>query len=634
MGPGPALAQVNPPVAATDYHPLPICNVQDYFELYVCAPVPAMQGVQPSDHSGLSLDSGGDWNGDGVIDMVAGGGGKLDTYEQAGGPDCRYGAVRISLRATDTSQSVTDFCIGDPGTTLGMRPLIPRTFRIEGEQRRGEPFTPDPLFGNGGAMYADRFGLAVRFVGDMLPDVTMPIAGDGPRDEIAIGAPLFDVDNGSEAPHYDAGAVYLMQYQEPTGYTGINDDVRLILHPATPAIPTDPCDPPENEVAALPGQFALRIIGPRSGSLFGYAICDEVDFDGDGVQDLVVGAPAYPARQILLPNHPWTLDDEVGEVYFMPGSSLAALPAGTTIRADQVSGVKIVSGDFHDRFGASLVSLGNIDGIAGAEVLVGAPQFRSDYEDLALNLKTPDPSDNTDKGSGYVEIWRAGGSAPALLQHVSPDPESPVGAEPTKQRFGHAVAGIQRAPGVPRTGFVVGAPRFNRPDGQTSGVVYQDAGRVYRYPLPLSAPLGVTWILDGDRVNDRFGATLASGGDWDADGTADILIGAILENAPDRQGSDCDCIAGDRGVDNGALYVVSDSCSGGAPGCHATFFGEQRRDRLGFSAVFSGISAPLGGDYVFSGALAYPDNAGPGGVKSELGRTYLLDQGLQSLVGQ
>jgi hypothetical protein len=623
------------PVPLADYHPLSICNVQDYFELYVCPPVPALQGRQASDHAGLSLDSGGDWNGDGIIDLIVGGGGKLDPHEQAGGDDCRYGAVRIALDAMDTSTWVTDACTGDPGTTLGPRPVIFRTFRIEGEQRRGEPFTPDATFGAGGAMYADRFGWAVRFVGDILPDAPLPSPLSGPRDEIAVGAPFFDVDNGSEPPHDDAGAVYLMQYQEPTGYTGTDDDVRLILHPPTPATPTNPCDPPASEVAAAPGLFALRITGPRSGSLFGYAICDEVDFDGDGVRDLVVGAPAYPARQNLLPEHPWTDDDQDGEVYFLPGSSLAALPPGTTIRADQVAGAKIISGSFRDRFGASLASLGDIDGIVGAEVLIGAPQFRSDYEPALTDRKSPgDSSDDQDKGSGYVEIWRAGGSAPALLHHVSPDPEVPVGLEPRKQRFGHAFAGVQRAPGVPRTGFVVGAPRFNRPDGQTSGVVHQDAGRVYRYPLPVGAPLGVTWVVDGDRVDDRFGATLASGGDWDADGTADILIGAILEDAPDRNGSDCDCITGSRGADNGALYVVSDSCSGGTPGCHATFFGEQRRDRLGFSAVFSGVSSPSGGGYVFSGALAYPDNAGSGGLKSELGRTYLLDEGLQSLAGQ
>ena len=84
----------------------------------------------------------------------------------------------------------------------------------------------------------------------------------------------------------------------------------------------------------------------------GYALATG-DFDGDGAEDLAVGA---------------TEAGGVGKVYVVPGSVLTANTTGVLSVADDV-----LSGDpSDDQFGASLCA-GDVDGDGYADLLVGAP---------------------------------------------------------------------------------------------------------------------------------------------------------------------------------------------------------------------------------------------------------------------
>jgi hypothetical protein len=72
---------------------------------------------------------------------------------------------------------------------------------------------------------------------------------------------------------------------------------------------------------------------------------------------------------------------------------------------------------------------------------------------------------------------------------------------------------------------IVGAPSFDDPD--------TDEGRAYLY-LGSAAGLSTTaaWSLEGDQGGAQYGVSVASAGDVNGDGCADVIVGAEGYTAP------------------------------------------------------------------------------------------------------
>ncbi len=79
------------PVPAPNYGPA---------DAWGCEVPVIYQGVCPRDHSGLSMDAGGDWNGDGMPDVVMGGGTKVDIEGQPNRSDESANGVSLFLRCS------------------------------------------------------------------------------------------------------------------------------------------------------------------------------------------------------------------------------------------------------------------------------------------------------------------------------------------------------------------------------------------------------------------------------------------------------------------------------------------------------------------------------------------------------
>jgi len=206
---------------------------------------------------------------------------------------------------------------------------------------------------------------------------------------------------------------------------------------------------------------------------FGYSVASAGDVDGDGYSDVLVGAYGTSSGQ--------------GRAYLYRGSAsgLAAAPAATlTDPATTTS----------DSFGYSVASAGDVDGDGYSDVLVGA------Y--------------NTSGGQGRAYLYR--GSASGLATTPAATLTDPAAAN---DRFGFSVASAGDVDGDGYSDVLVGA--YNTSSGQ---------GRAYLY-RGSAAGLGTTpaaTLTDPAATNyDYFGYSVASAGDVDGDGYADVLVGAF-----------------------------------------------------------------------------------------------------------
>ena len=92
-------------------------------------------------------------------------------------------------------------------------------------------------------------------------------------------------------------------------------------------------------------------------------------------------------------------------------------------------------------------------------------------------------------------------------------------------RAGTAVAALGDVNGDGYSDYAVGAPGAGVADRAASGAVYIVLGAADTSPVDLSAPGASVRRLSGDAANSRCGTSVATAGDVNGDGLADLLVG-------------------------------------------------------------------------------------------------------------
>ncbi|MBP7147914.1 MAG: FG-GAP repeat protein [Acidobacteria bacterium] len=209
---------------------------------------------------------------------------------------------------------------------------------------------------------------------------------------------------------------------------------------------------------------------------FGYSVATAGDVNGDGFSDVIVGAPAYDNGQ----------GDE-GRAYLYLGSAagLQAAPAWTA-ESDQANAL----------FGCSVSSAGDVNGDGFHDVIVGAYGFTSgEYSE----------------GRAYVYLGSATG--------LSTTPAWTAESNQVLANFGWSVAGAGDVNGDGYDDVIVGATGYsNGQSGEGAAFVYHGG------PGGLSP--AAARVLEIDRVSADFGVAVAAAGDVNADGYADVVVGA------------------------------------------------------------------------------------------------------------
>ena len=347
------------------------------------------------------------------------------------------------------------------------------------------------------------------------------------------------------------------------GLLGVADDPQACTqNPANTAVPSEVIDNPTGTAETL----------------FGFAVV-VLDFDGDGEQDLAVGAPgADPsiAGEVFVYFGPrvWTKTP----IAFQPTQSAPGDKFGhelVAIDLDGVGGEELVVGspraDVAGLSDAGRISIwswdaGTTSAIQRLELVSNSVHFAADAA-LGHSIVTgdflPDPGIEIAASAPYapqpgivgsfgaVHIFANLRSTPTELAIANPNPQPHPAVAHDYNQFGTDLAcGDWNRDG--KQDLVVGAI-YN--DVVLAGVPYGAAGQVYVYTAPLNAA-NYDVIDNPDPSYDppalptfnpcsyqRFGQVVGMG-DVDGDGFAEVAVGSSRKNFPNPCGLADECDLG------------------------------------------------------------------------------------------
>lgn len=219
----------------------------------------------------------------------------------------------------------------------------------------------------------------------------------------------------------------------------------------------------------------------RSGDEFGLGVAGAGDVNGDGYDDLVVGARGYDAGS----------NQDAGRAYVFLGG-----PWFVGVGAERAE-VVLTGGEADDRFGAAVTGPGDTDGDGFADVIVGA------------HLADVGPSADTGSVSWYFG-WSIGVS-PTSLQ---------IDGAVTGDSFGASLAPAGDINGDGFADVIVGAYLVG-PEPNDNGAVSYYLGNAARAEMPAGTITGEIT----PNADDQFGRAVAGVGDVDGDGFDDTAVG-------------------------------------------------------------------------------------------------------------
>jgi hypothetical protein len=216
---------------------------------------------------------------------------------------------------------------------------------------------------------------------------------------------------------------------------------------------------------------------------FGWSVATAGDVNGDGYADIIVGAPEYDNPQV----------DE-GAAWIYHGSS---------------SGPNTVPDNFDEgnqadaRFGASVATAGDVNGDGFADVIVGAPLYT-----------------NGESEEGRVWVWHGSDTGVSEFRDWRAESNKVDGS------LGISVFTAGDVNGDGYSDIIVGAHRYN--NGQTEeGVAFVWHGSENGVNNDLNGdPTNAAWQAEINDDYARFGYSVSTAGDVNGDGYTDVIVGA------------------------------------------------------------------------------------------------------------
>jgi hypothetical protein len=298
----------------------------------------------------------------------------------------------------------------------------------------------------------------------------------------------------------------------------------------------------------------LVLVGPEAGAYFGRAVGAAGDLNGDLLADFAVGAPRTSN----------------GSAYVYYGAD----PPDATPEL-------IINGAApDDRFGSALAGPGNVDGLPGDDLLVGAARASVGH---------------TWAGAAYLF---SGGAALDTL------PGWTVYGEDGGDQLGTSVAAAGDVNGDGDPDILVGAPYWNGPGATDAGAAYVYYGGALLDTLP-------DYVIEGEETEENLGRSVAGCGDVTGSG-----YGHVVAGGPGATQSHS--VVG--------RFVLSPGGDPPGPGDHIVEYGEAEDDQFGYA-----VAGVAGGSGLSHMGDTKPDFAVGAWSHGDSGRTYVY--GIESEVG-
>lgn len=363
---------------------------------------------------------------------------------------------------------------------------------------------------------SERAGFSVAAAGD--------VNGDGLAD-LLIGAPLSDPAAGR-----DAGRSYVV-FGKRSG-----DAVSLA------------------SVAAGQGGFAIN--GESRGGQSGFSVAAAGDVNGDGLADLLIGAP-YHANQ-------------AGRSYVVFGKRTTGAVNLSSVARNQ-GGFAINSEGPQQRNGWAVSGAGDVNGDGLTDMVVSSPWSN------AGGIRA---------GRSYVVFGKRSVGAVNLSDVARNQGGFAVDGFQLFSYTGQSVAGAGDVNGDGFDDLLIGAPLGSSATAYNGGQVYVVYGR--RSPATVNLATvnrggGGGFVVNGEARADNAGSSIAGIGDVNNDGLDDFMIGAPKANS--------------RRIDAGKAYVV---------------YGKRTASPVNLSAVSQHYVGDQSFDYLGSGVAGGGDFNGDG----------------------
>ncbi len=492
-----------------------------------------IEGLSEDDQFGRSVSGAGDLNGDGIDDFIVGAPEADANGLFSGEAYVVFGQRRfeadLDLGDLDGSNGfhmegvsnsdLAGFSVSDAGDVNGdgIADVIVGAYRANGNANPSgeayvvfgsrEGFAPSFDLGdldgsNGFAMqgvaFRDQTGVAVSTAGD--------VNGDGFED-IIVGANL--VDDAAT----DAGAAYVV-YGSGAAF------------------------PASLNLSGLDSDEGFRILGDASGDNLGRSVSGAGDVNGDGFDDLIVGAFRADAGG----------NSDSGESYVIFGSAESSRDDVDVGSLDGSDGFALPGIDADDQSGLEVAGAGDLNG--------------DGFDDLVIGAWMADPNGNS-SGEVYVVYGRATGFGASF------DLSTLDGTN------GFTLEGYQ---GNGLAGFSVSAA------GDVNGDGFDDAMiGAYGVDVPAGTDAGESYVIFGQAPTTavtRVGS----------DASQTIRGGAFNDRLEGRGGDDT--LIGAGGGDQLLGGTGDDTLIGGAGG--DTLIGGAGTDTADYSASVGGITLDLG----------------------------------------
>jgi hypothetical protein len=432
-------------------------------------PSPEPDWVTESDQTnsfyGQSVAFAGDVNGDGYSDVIVG----AHLYDNPQADEGRayvYHGTASGLSTTpswieepDLATSLFGWSVSTAGDVDGdgySDVIVGAKYHSNGQSLEGRAYVyrgsssglaSAPVWSIESDQIGAELGAAVSTAGD--------VNGDGYAD-VLVGIPYYD------NPHFQEG--------------------RAVVHHGSPTGP----------LPVASWVWETDVLNAE----FGLSVAPAGDVNGDGFSDVIVGAPRFD-----------NATNDQGKAFVFRGAAEGlALAPGWIVEGDQTGA----------EYGFSVAAAGDVDGDGFGDVVVGAPGF-----------------DNGEPDEGVVFVYLGAQGGPAQL------PDASVDGGQANARFGTVVSMAGDVEGDGYEDVLVGTPQWHGTAGAGAGLVSVFSGSAAGLVTTAS------WTAEGTQAGAAFGQSVSWGGDVNADGFSDILIGAPLLDA--------------AGADHGAAYAYAGS---------------------------------------------------------------------------